>query len=662
MTIPKPPSRCDTECYQNYWLCSFDTGEEFDFWPGKELDIAGLSAALRKYCVVTFNGQHYDMPLICLALHGASTEQLKEASDSIIVGGLKGWQVCRVFDWIDHIDLFDVMPGQASLKMYGGKMHSKRLQDLPIEPSALITPEQRQVLRDYCRNDLATTGDAHRAMSAQLALREAMSAEYGIDLRSKSDAQIAGAVMKVLLPFKVVCPYIPPGTRFTYRPPEWLQFQSLDLLQQLARMEFVINDKGSVSPPFAATFIDWGDNQIRMDPHGMWVKRPQGWITRQVRIGRTSYAVGIGGLHSMESKVCQVADADYELTDHDVRAYYPSLILATGIYPQQIGVDFIRIYREWYMRRNAPGGAKDRSEDASLSKAERVAAKKESNSLKTLLNAVFGHLGNMWSIFYAPSEMIQVTVGGQLMLLMLIEMLEACGIQCVSANTDGIVLRTHKSMVPLRNECIAWWERVTGFETEITRYKLLASRDVNSYVAITTDGKVKTKGAYAAPEPGPSGWPNPTGQIAVDAVVAYLQNGTPLADTVRACADIRQFLHVRQVKGGGSYCPDGVLPKAPTQLFMRSIVGDIKDKAELLGTYGHACAQEAARREYLGKAVRWYYAKGSKGCIVTPTGGMVARSEGCRPLMTLPDVPPPDIDYDWYITEARSLLADLGVT
>ena len=40
---------------------------------------------------------------------------------------------------------------------------------------------------------------------------------------------------------------------------------------------------------------------------------------------------------------------------------------------------------------------------------------------------------------------------------------------------------------------------------------------------------------------------------------------------------------------------------------------------------------------------------------------MVARSEGCRPLMTLPDVPPPDIDYDWYITEARSLLADLGV-
>lgn len=662
MTIPKPPSRCDTECYQNYWLCSFDTGEEFDFWPGKELDIVGLSAALRKYCVVTFNGQHYDLPLICLALQGASTEQLKAASDSIIVGGLKGWQVCRVFDWIDHIDLFDVMPGQASLKMYGGKMHSKRLQDLPIEPSALITPEQRQVLRDYCRNDLATTGDAHRAMSAQLALREAMSAEYGIDLRSKSDAQIAGAVMKVLLPFKVVCPYIPPGTRFTYRPPEWLQFQSLDLLQQLARMEFVINDKGSVSPPFAATFIDWGDDQIRMDPHGMWVKRPQGWITRQVRIGRTSYAVGIGGLHSMESKVCQVADADYELTDHDVRAYYPSLILATGIYPQQIGVDFIRIYREWYMRRNAPGGAKDRSEDASLSKAERVAAKKESNSLKTLLNAVFGHLGNMWSIFYAPSEMIQVTVGGQLMLLMLIEMLEACGIQCVSANTDGIVLRTHKSMVPLRNECIAWWERVTGFETEITRYKLLASRDVNSYVAITTDGKVKTKGAYAAPEPGPSGWPNPTGQIAVDAVVAYLQNGTPLADTVRACADIRQFLHVRQVKGGGSYCPDGVLPKAPTQLFMRSIVGDIKDKAELLGTYGHACAQEAARREYLGKAVRWYYAKGSKGCIVTPTGGMVARSEGCRPLMTLPDVPPPDIDYDWYITEARSLLADLGVT
>jgi len=31
------------------------------------------------------------------------------------------------------------------------------------------------------------------------------------------------------------------------------------------------------------------------------------------------------------------------------------------------------------------------------------------------------------------------------------------------------------------------------------------------------------------------------------------------------------------------------------------------------------------------------------------------------PLMVLPDAIPFDIDYDWYINEANSLLKDLGV-
>lgn len=626
MSIPLPPSMLDTECYADYWLCSFDTGEEFDMWPGKPLDVAGLSATLRRYCNVTFNGNNYDMPLICLALQGADTYALKAASDQIIVGGARGWQICRTFDWIDTIDLFDVLPGQASLKMYGGKMHSKRMQDLPIDPSASITPEMRVQLRDYCRNDLRTTRDGYNSMCAQLALRTDMGREYGIDLRSKSDAQIAEAVMKSLLPYKVERPYIAPGTEFYYRPPQWMRFMGLDLLALLARNPFRITDKGSVemSEELERTVI---------------------------RIGHTAYKMGIGGLHSMESQICHVADAGHEITDHDVASYYPSLILQTGIYPQQIGPQFADIYRGWYDRRLAAKAAGD---------------KKTANSLKTLLNGTFGKLGSMWSIFYAPSEMIQVTVGGQLALLMFIEMLESCGIAVISANTDGIVLKTPLHLRAVRDQCVAWWEATTGFVTERTDYKMLASRDVNSYVAVKTDGEVKLKGAFAPPDPGPSGWPNPTGQIAVDAVVAYLQRGIALEVTVHMCTDIRQFIHVRQVKGGGSYCSHGALPRPEktTQLFMRSVVGDIKDKAQLVEAYATACDFERSGRQYLGKAVRWYYgkgSKGSKGCIVNNTGGMVARTEGCVPCMELPDTLPNDIDYEWYVNEARSLLADLGV-
>lgn len=656
MTLPRPPmplpppaeSMVDTECFWDYWLCMFDTGEVFEMWPGKPLDIQGLAATLRRYTVVSFNGNNYDMPLICLALQGASTHDLKTMSDRIINERLQGWQVCRTFDWIDHIDLMNVLPGEGGLKAYMGKMHSKRLQDSPIDFNASVTPEQRPSIRYYCGNDISGNRDAFNAMKSQIALRVEMSKEYGIDLRSKSDAQIAEAVMKSLLPNKVAVPHVPSGTTFQYRPPAWMRFQTLDLLQRLANLDFTVNITGGVSPPYHADFIDWGDKQERLSPHGAFVKRPKDWQVRPVQIGQARYAMGTGGLHSMESKVCHVASADYELSDHDVASYYPSLILQTGVYPQQIGADFARIYNGWYDRRLA---------------AKAAGNKKDANSLKTLLNGTFGKLGSRYSIFYVPSEMIQVTVGGQLSLLMLIEMLELCGIQVISANTDGIVLKTHKSLAPLRAQVIAWWESVTGFVTERTDYRLLASRDVNSYVAITTDNKVKLKGALAPPEPGPSGWPNPTGQVSVDAVVAYLQHGTPLEQTVRACTDIRQFIHVRNVKGGGYFCPNGHMRPSTkmTQIAMRGIVGDIKDKAQLCAAYDTLVARNEAERQYLGETVRWYYAAGSRAAIVTTAGSMVPRTEGCEPCMELPDALPGDIDYGWYVEEARSLLHDLGI-
>jgi hypothetical protein len=286
---------------------------------------------------------------------------------------------------------------------------------------------------------------------------------------------------------------------------------------------------------------------------------------------------------------------------------------------------------------------------------------KRANSNKTKLNGTFGKLGSPYSIFYAPSEMIQVTLTGQLALLMLIEALELAGIQVLSANTDGIVIKTPRAIAWLRDAIIAEWERATGLVTEAAFYRLFASRDVNSYVAITMDGTIKTKGAYAPPEPGPSGWPNPTGKVSIDACVAYLNDGTPIEQTVHACTDVRQFVHVRGVRGGGSWCPHGSLPKKATQKDMRDVVGPIVDKVELHAAYAARLAQDATRREYLGKVVRWYFATGCEGSIVTSVGNAVARAVGCRPLMTLPDALPVDMDHAWYIQEARSLLANLGI-
>ena len=86
--------------------------------------------------------------------------------------------------------------GQASLKIYGGRLHAPKMQDLPIEPNALIFPEQRETLRLYCHNDLQVTRILYEELKPQIALREQMSKQYNIDLRSKSDAQIAENIIK----------------------------------------------------------------------------------------------------------------------------------------------------------------------------------------------------------------------------------------------------------------------------------------------------------------------------------------------------------------------------------------------------------------------------------------------------------------------------------
>ena len=67
-------------------------------------------------------------------------------------------------------------------------------------------------------------------------------------------------------------------------------------------------------------------------------------------------------------------------------------------------------------------------------------------------------------------------------------------------------------------------------------------------------------------------------------------------------------------------------------------------------------------RQYLGKAVRWYYGAGQTGHIAyAGNGNLVAKSEGAKPCMELPHVLPPDINYQWYVDEAKSILRDIGV-
>lgn len=327
----------DIETYKDFFLALFKnmgTGEVtgFEMYPGKAFDSKAAMQQLKSTQVVTFNGNNFDLPLFGQACAGKSCNEIKALADKIILEEKRGWEFGIDAPSCDHIDLIEVAPGMASLKIYGGRMHTLKMQDLPITPSASISKGERALLRKYCENDLDNTIALYRKLEKQIALRSSMSAEYGIDLRSKSDAQIAEAVIKAevskLKGETVGRPRVSPSSKFKYVAPEFIQFQTPELqalLTFITNVEFELDAGGS--------------------------PKCKALESQKVVICGKRYSMGIGGLHSNEKSVYHVADEDNTLADVDATSFYPSIILNCELYPEHLGREFLEVYRGIVERR-----------------------------------------------------------------------------------------------------------------------------------------------------------------------------------------------------------------------------------------------------------------------------------------------------------------------
>jgi len=521
----------DTECYKNFFLLAImdletEKVRSFRLTPDEPFDSSMVTKIMQNNLTISFNGQSYDLPLITAAVQGTGNQHLKNLSDKIIQSKMP-WQVLRDTQiripskW-NHIDLINIAPGQASLKIYGGRLNLHTLQDLPYEPDMVLSPEQMAKLEDYCVNDLKLTAALYQALLPQIKLRQEMSCKYNLDLRSKSDAQIAEKVLTNELQQVGVTVKKPgqfnPGDTFKYNPPKWLRFDDQELKRLLSdakQTEFTIKQKGGVGLP-----VELG---------------------RKVKYNGAEYKVGIGGLHSCEKKQAVKPGADEVLFDADFASFYPSIILLEGYFPRHLTPKFLEIYRSIVNRRLEAKSQKDT-----------VTA----NSLKIVINASFGKFGNKYSVLYSPELLISVTLTGQLALLMLIEQVTQAGAQVVSANTDGLVILSTKEKLPDVRQAMFDFELTSGFFLEENQYQALFSESVNNYLAIKSDGSAKGKGTFAKN----SLSKNPQFPVCAEAVQKLLTSGIAIENTINCCEDIKKFISLRTV-GGGAIWQDQKLGK-----------------------------------------------------------------------------------------------------
>jgi hypothetical protein len=298
-----------------------------------------------------------------------------------------------------------------------------------------------------------------------------------------------------------------------------------------------------------------------------------------------------------------IAQDDECLFDIDVASYYPYLIIDGQYYPKHLTREFLTVYESIVNRRIEAKRNKDT-----------VTA----DSLKITVNGSFGKFGSKYSFLYSPDLLINTTITGQLTLLMLIEMITLSGGSVKSANTDGIVILCKRDNVQQIRDTVSLFELTTIFNMEYTEYRALYSINVNNYLAVKPDGKVKGKGQFAIGGLAK----NPTNTISVKAAIAYLTQQTPIHDTILQCQDIRDFVTLRTVKGGA-----------------------VKD--------GQA----------IGKSIRWYHSTSTMTAIhYASNNNKVPKSDGAKPVMNYPDNLPTDVDYQFYIQEAKNIIKSTGVS
>lgn len=387
-----------------------------------------------------------------------------------------------------------------------------------------IPREYLQEMADYNDNDVYIVAELIRMNQEEVLLRYRISKEYNVDVFSASRSTIADKVIVKLY------------SKYTGLHPK--AFIDTKTIRRKILVSEILSDKIEFSTPEL--------NDILSGIRSLTLRGEKGEFDREFTFMGTSYTIATGGLHSNEIPAVYVEDDEHIIVDRDVASYYPNMIRSLKVCQKHL------IPKAWF--RIADTIVDERLEhkhlakDKSLDNKERDKHATAAACLKIVANAgIFGKMGSEKSFLCDKKAMYQVTINGQLFLLMLIEKLELAGIHVISANTDGIVTIVPRELEQTADDICHWWEKHLGLELEFTYYTKYVTEGVNSYLTIKRGGSSKFKGRMNPKmflEDLSKGYNSP---IVAKCVTEYFINGTPVMETLRNAKSILDFCRTQNV-------------------------------------------------------------------------------------------------------------------
>jgi len=411
----------------------------------------------------------------------------KEINDYIIVKNKPGWKFSSLLNQVP-LNNYDVMTSFHSLKQLEGFMGNNiKESSVPFDIDRKLTPEEIEETVKYCRHDVEQTIEVFIQRKEEFESHLSLIKAFKLPLAyiSKTKAQLAAIILGASKKNH--------NDEFDIEFPDTLRIQ---------KYKEVLN---------------WYKNPLNRD----YSK------SLEIDVAGVPHVFAWGGLHGAIDKY----SGEGHFITIDVASYYPALMIEYG-----------------FLSRNIANPAKYRE-----IRDERLRLKAEGNPMqlpyKIVLNSTYGAMKDKSNPLYDPRQANNVCVGGQLLLLDLIEKLEGhC--QLIQSNTDGLIVKLFKDEdYDLIDDICYEWEKRTRMQLEFESYKKIFQKDVNNYIIIDFDGNYKSKGAYVKKLDNLD-YDLP---IVNKAIKEYLLNNVHPEVTINNCNELKEFQKIVRVSNKYMY-------------------------------------------------------------------------------------------------------------
>lgn len=411
----------------------------------------------------------------------------KEINDYIIIKNKPGWKFSSLLNQVP-LNNYDVMTSFHGLKQLEGFMGNNiKESSVPFDIDRKLTPEEIEETIKYCRHDVEQTIEVFIQRKEEFESHLSLIKAFKLPLAyiSKTKAQLAAIILGASKKNH--------NDEFDIEFPDTLRIQ---------KYKEVLN---------------WYKNPLNRD-----YKKEL-----NINIAGVPHTFAWGGLHGAINKY----HGEGYFLSIDVASYYPALMIEYN-----------------FISRNISDPAKYRE-----IRDERLRLKAEKNPMqlpyKIVLNSTYGAMKDKNNPLYDPRQANNVCVGGQLLLLDLIEMLEGhC--QLIQSNTDGLIIKLFNEDDYEKIDDICYeWEKRTRMKLEFESFKKIYQKDVNNYIIIDFDGGYKSKGAYVK-KLNDLDYDLPIVNMAVK---EYLLNGVHPIERINNCNELRKFQKIVKVSSKYSH-------------------------------------------------------------------------------------------------------------